>query len=293
MILERSLRSLMGKPYDPEELVLPTDEEALDLADLDTAVRGAHEAIPVIGEAGWPESVILPVRLMPVDFSQEIRQVSASYIANNLEHQSVFIYALQGGQGALEYNCCAGVDFLYEGTDIADFAVTSVSGDTRVLYRKLFPMPKETRLKQVQRHVGGGKWVISTHQKPEKKDEIPIFAYGGIYQSHMQLEQCVPVYATLQGSTDLKTLVVLKSQRFWHEKGVLEGRPARVGENTYYFHDSISKEESLSVSEAICNGYVRLVLEDKENKEERKIYHSKSYVKNNQGNDMIDLTFTN
>ena len=305
MYFRKSLRALTGHTYDPADFIAPTDEEAFELGYLDTSKQQGSSVEPLFHEVAWPDSFVLRVHLAPVSLATEAQQVNAQYTSNDVAYQKVPFYDAGFLQGSLANNCYAAVELIYEGTgfyipererqifkgfQFGEFAWNSLQKEKPALiYRKPFPMQTVPELICTHRHQGAGKWMIETHQVKERQvNEMPIFAYGGYYQLQQPLEKCVPIYATLSSSAEQKTLVLLKSQQYWHEKRVFEAQPGRLGETTYYFHDSMNPEEILSLSAAIASGCAQVCLEQDD---EKKLYKSFRYEHTSIGRDTIDITF--
>src|SRR5262249_13272618 len=156
-------------------------------------------------------------------------------------------------EGQLLDNCYAGIDLVYTGTGhllqetillyftgwhAGEFQLKTRSEKRDLIYHKPFPTQHPQNLVCTQQHTDAGKWLITTHlKKPLKANEVPIFSYGGVYQPALSLDSVMPVYATLAGSSDRATRVTIRSQKFWHEKGVLETQPVQLGDTIYSFHD--------------------------------------------------------
>jgi hypothetical protein len=304
MNLEKSLRAFVSPAYDPTEIVAATDEEAVDLAHLNTDLRPGREVVPLFDEEYWPNSLTLRARLLPIPFQEEQRQTQAVFISNEISFQSTLFYGLTHQEGPLRHSCYAGVDVIYEGSgmvyqegtpqpftgwQVGDFQLKGLLEKQGVLYHKAFPVQHVSLLMCAQRHLGAGKWLITTHlKKKQGANEVPIFSYGGIYQHHLPLDHVIPLYATLAGANEQKTRVTLKSQKFWYDKGMKETQPVMLGDTTYAFHDLVNPEEIMSLGAAIAVGRVRVGLEIKG---ESKIYHSRRAQRMSQNDGLVEITF--
>lgn len=294
MSFQKYVRTFAAQSYDPAELVAATDEEATELAHLDTNLQKSIDIEPNFAMVTWPTSIKLRVRLFPIPFTREERTTQALFISNEVNYQKVPFYE--------HLNCYAALNLVYEGKGCATYEkdqqifsgnhmgdLALKIGEANLIYCKPFPQQTALQLICQQRHLGAAKWAITTHQmKEEKINTIPIFSCGGYFQPHQALENYIPLYATLSSTNDLKTQVVIKSQQFWHEKKIFETQGGKLGENHYYFHDPISTEESLSLSAALAAGYARIRLIDED---DERIYKSFGYVYSSLAQETVDITF--
>jgi hypothetical protein len=288
MSLEKSLRALMGPAYDPTDPIAATDDEATDKALLTTEDRTGQDIVPIFEDEFWPRNLSLRVRLNPIPFSVDQHQLTSSFVANDTTCAETLFYARVHQEGQLVDSCFAGIDLVYAGQSLEydGFRLRFLHDKAGVIYHKAFPVQRAPSVMCKQQHKGAGQWSITTHrQQPFKDNEVPIFAYGGIYQPNLPLESLVPVYATIAASADQKTQVTLKSQKFWYEKGVFETQSTQLGDTIYSFHDPCPETETQSLATLIHNGTVKITLE---HEDERKIYKSVRY-QSLQG--LIDMTF--
>jgi hypothetical protein len=300
MTLEKSFRALVSPAYEPIDPVATTDEEALDLAQLNTDSRQGLENFSVLGIDTWPNSLTLRVRLLPVPFSQKMRQIMAQFVSNEKTFTPTLFYDGSHQEGNLLNNCYTGIDLIYEGTGSLEHENTSqfFSGwgvgeyrlnTAELIYHKPFPTQLAAPLLFNQQHLGAGKWSMTTHhQNQPKVNEIAIFSYGGVYQPHLTFDLVMPIYATLAGTNDLQTRVTLRSQKFWHDKGILETQSVKVEDTTYAFHDPIAEEARMNLGAVLAGGRVKVCLE---REGEQKEYQSRRYqnIPGHQG--IVDITF--
>lgn len=304
MNFEKSIRALISPAYDPTDPIAATDEEAVDLAELNTDVRPGRIVWSVIEETDWPNSLSLRICLVPVAFSDHHRAITATFASNETVFASTMLYDASHQEGKLLDHCYAGIDLMYEGTgslvqeetpqffsgwQVGEYQIKPLQAKPGLLYHKAFPTQTAASLMCTQQHQGSGQWLTSTHlQKNLRVNEIPIFSYGGVYQKDLSIDLVMPLYATLAGTSDYKTRVTLKSQKFWHDKGVYENRSVQVDDTVYTFHDPISGEEELSLGAAILKGAVRILLE---REGEHKIYRSRCYQNIRDQHETLEITF--
>lgn len=132
----------------------------------------------------------------------------------------------------------------------------------KLLFTKEFPLPAPVT-KQGEKLLSAGEWEVTCSAwTGARLNERPIIPLGGYFDKSLNLDRFIPMFATLSGSADAQTVLMVKSQAYWHSKGIFPGTSGSVGNSKYSFLDSVASKATTSLGEDIRAGRLSFALED-------------------------------
>ena len=267
MPIEHYLKSLMPNQE-------PLSETSFDVADLNTqeAILETHSIQSKLSdidleEEELPLEISLVVTLSPQKLADVKGDYSFSFHSKDVDFTTVTCAEIAGGMAG---DCCASVDFLWqgEGSQKADNGlVEPLCEELQAhkqggIHRKHFTLPPGDSFFSKEIYTNGGLWVYTCPLwEASKLEEHPVIPFGGFFHKGLDLDMMMPMYAFMSAS-DMTTEVVIKAQSYWQRAGVYPEKRGRISDRYYSLVPLVNPLVQTSLAQDVRGGKIHFGTSD-------------------------------